>query len=398
MVLNTFLVIASVGFSLLIIEAVLHFTPLEERWLYPLEPGGYLKYDPELGFDIRPSFPTSTHSFYDYSYKVWSNELGCYDYPYDGVSPYIYVTGDSFAWGFTPLHEKWGKALESMTGIRTLTCGVNAYGTRQEVIKTRRTLDRLSRDPELIVVSYLGENDPFDDFAFPNFTSYRGYRVPSWSHCGPETLLSISPLMPTTTCNIPEPHYSLFERTKFELSLNSIIYMIAKRQFNIQDTLKSWLAQFAPGWAKNQGLLHAEGPQFVDGTRDVSWDAHMYSMRSFKDLAEMHNARAVFVLVPHKEMTRAASIDPQAPNERLKEYLTAQGIEYVDLTPEFRAREKLPERPLYWDFDGHWNIAGNRLAGLIVTKALLEKGLVDIPNKSQVISDIEKRLAEEFPA
>jgi hypothetical protein len=373
---NCIIVFISVLAALIFAEILLHLTRVQYKYLYPLEPGGYLKHDAELGFDIQPNFATSTHNFFDYAYPVWSNSLGCFDYEYDGNSSFVYLTGDSFAWGFTPLEEKWGKKIEIQTGVRTLTCGVNAFGPRQEVIKARNTLAKLSRSPELIIMSYLGENDPYDDFIFPNFTAYKGYRVPAWTHCDAETMLTTSPLVPTTTCNVAVPQYSFLQNIKFELAAHSVLYMIATRQFGLQNILREWLGSFSPEWGKNVGLLHESQPTYEEGANDRTWESHIKNFESMRDLAKKYNSKLLVVIIPSKEMTRAQKIDPNWPSEKLKLRLEALGIPYVDLTPEFREQEKLPEKSFFWDFDGHWNIAGNRLAGELVSKYILEHQLM----------------------
>lgn len=374
---NILLVCVSIGFAFGVAELALHFTSIQYQYLYPLEPSGYLSHDPELGFDITPSFATSTHHFYDFAYPVWSNSLGCFDYEYDGSSPYIYVTGDSFAWGFTPLNEKWGKSIERATGIRTLTCGVNAFGSRQEVIKARKTLEKFSQSPKLIVVSYLGTNDAYDDMIFPNFTAYKGYRVTEWNHCSPENMIVTSPLEATSTCSVEPPKYTFLQKVKFQLATHSVLYMVATRQFGFQNMTRSFMQTALPNsWVQKTGLVHTAQPTFDEGSNVQTERAHEFSIQSFKMLAKKYDTRLLFVLIPDKYMVRATSTDPMWQNEKMKRYLQKEHIEFIDLLPELRARERLPEYPLYWDFDGHWNISGNKEAGEIISKYILDNGLV----------------------
>ncbi|OFW52519.1 MAG: hypothetical protein A2163_08210 [Actinobacteria bacterium RBG_13_35_12] len=42
----------------------------------------------------------------------------------------------------------------------------------------------------------------------------------------------------------------------------------------------------------------------------------------------------------------------------------------------------------------HWNIKGNHLVGLIVAKDILEKKLLDVPDREQKLNTIEKSLSE----
>jgi hypothetical protein len=180
---NTLLVLASITVTLGALEVVLHLSSIRYAFLPPLEPRGYVRYDSVLGFDIAPDVATTTHQFYDLSYPVWSNELGCFDMPYHGETPFIYMTGDSFTWGWTPFQDKWGTQLQALLGLRTLKCGVNAYGTRHEYLKTERDLVRLSAPPKFVILGYLGGNDADDDAAFPEYVGYDGLRIPTPYRC-----------------------------------------------------------------------------------------------------------------------------------------------------------------------------------------------------------------------
>jgi hypothetical protein len=58
-------------------------------------------------------------------------------------------------------------------------------------------------------------------------------------------------------------------------------------------------------------------------------------------------------------------MDLELPQRRLARFLTAQGIPYVSLLPEFRAHAgQLPS--LYIAGDAHWTAEGHRLAADLV--------------------------------
>ena len=124
------IVLVSTGLTVLLCEGILRLTPYKD--LLPLAgiPNGYYVSDRDSGYDLAVSFPTSTQRFRGGSNPIWSNNLGCFDMPYNGEQPYIYLTGDSFAWGFSPLEDKWGKVVESNIGVRVLTCGVAGEDTK----------------------------------------------------------------------------------------------------------------------------------------------------------------------------------------------------------------------------------------------------------------------------
>ena len=80
-------------------------------------------------------------------------------------------------------------------------------------------------------------------------------------------------------------------------------------------------------------------------------------------------------------------IDLERPNQILGRFLKAQGIDYLDLLPLMRTyadqqpRPFLnPDRDLYWRHNSHWSIRGEHLAGLLVSRYILEHRLVQVPD------------------
>ena len=376
-IVHGLLILTSVVVTRIVIDLVLQHTPFKWRYMYPLNVRGeYFRFDPVLGFDIVPNVATTTHSFANLSYPVWSNDLGCFDYPYDGTSPYIYLAGDSFTWGYTPLDEKWGKVVERLTGTRTLNCGVPDYGTRQEVIKAQRTLAELPRPPQLIILAHY-DNDAGDDGMFPTSTAYRGYVVPSWSYCDPKVMLTTSPLVATTTCNIAKPNYPLLQKIKIELAAHSVLYLMAKRQFGIQDTLRRFLMNIAPTTLLNSGLAHENQTWFDDrsGLLDDTryWDIHFSNIQAFKTLADRHGSGLLVVLMP--SFGSAIATSTNLGNERTIAYLRQHGIAYLDLKPALQAADP-SGAVLYWSNDVHWTPAGNVLAGSLISDEIKKRGLL----------------------
>jgi hypothetical protein len=57
------------------------------------------------------------------------------------------------------------------------------------------------------------------------------------------------------------------------------------------------------------------------------------------------------------------SLDLELPNRRLADFLSAEKIPYLDLLPVFRTAAANPATlPLHFRHDGHWTVAGHRLA------------------------------------
>jgi hypothetical protein len=58
--------------------------------------------------------------------------------------------------------------------------------------------------------------------------------------------------------------------------------------------------------------------------------------------------------------------------EELKNYLKANGIDYIDLFEEFRTMRVGPDQ-VYWEHDGHMSPSGNRLVADILVRRLADR-------------------------
>ena len=132
-------------------------------------------------------------------YDIWSNELGCFDEPYRGEKDVILLVGDSFTHSYAPFADKWGTRLEKLLHYRVLKCGVNGYGTRQELLKAQEIIARIHRSPRLIIVGYFW-NDLLDDSAFPSLTAVDGYLV----------LSTLSKIRKPTGCETSRPRKEIY--------------------------------------------------------------------------------------------------------------------------------------------------------------------------------------------
>ena len=314
----------SILVTLVLVELIIWISPLKVFVPFLAQPRPYYVASSEYGFDIGVNKATTTHVFSDGEFDVWSNELGCYDYPYQGED-YLYLTGDSFAWGFADFSEKWGTLLEKELGRRVLKCGVDGYGTRQELLKTKQILSHLEKKPEYIIVSYLGANDIDDDLAFPHYSVIDNYRVPLYQGVATNTVKARMKRFMTA-------HSGLYNMSK-----NSISKILSKKQ--------------TPRATTTQGYTEA---QYAQNFEHIS---------QFISLATSTQATLVIVLVPSKTELQ----NGQTPhNDKLREYLQRYPmVKVIDLFPEFKSRFDRGEE-LYWTQDGHWNEAGNAVAAELI--------------------------------
>ena len=51
------------------------------------------------------------------------------------------------------------------------------------------------------------------------------------------------------------------------------------------------------------------------------------------------------------------------------------------------------QKDLYWPHDGHLNVKGNRLAGLLISRYVLEQPFLDLHDKNKRLSDVNELLS-----
>ena len=176
-VTNLGLVLASFLAILVFLEVALHFTSYRRLLLRDRQIRYYYRADAAKGFDIRPNVgKTHLGGRRPVQYDIWSNELGCFDAPYRGEPDVILLVGDSFTHSYAPFEAKWGTRLEKLLNYRVLKCGVNGYGTKQELLKAQDIIAQIHRSPRLIIVGYFW-NDLQDDYSFPSLTVVDGFLV-----------------------------------------------------------------------------------------------------------------------------------------------------------------------------------------------------------------------------
>lgn len=370
------LIIVSVIVTIIIIDVVLYFTHYRYAITRLDYPRFYFVKDSELGFDISPNFATTTHYFADAAFPVWSNNLGCFDTNYAGETPYIYMTGDSLTWGFSPFNDTWGKMVQDLIGIRTVKCGITGgYGTKQELIRTSRALEHLPT-PSVIIVGYTPANDVNDDANFPDNTVYNGYLVPNLTR-GEVTEMQAEQkyALFDTFCTIEFPSHILLQKIRCMLSNHSVLYNLFRK--NIRDRLTSIFSQ---SMLEKNGVI-VPNIASPDRNSDLEYQKHLDNIMGFKILAEKKGSKLLFLL-------------GNGDNTKLISFLEKEDITYLDLDPIFKKYSKV--KPLIWKIDGHWNITGNYLVGLKVSKYLIENDLVKVVDKRTKTVEIDAFIKHEF--
>jgi hypothetical protein len=346
---------------------------------------GYLIKDPLKGFDITKNFPkTITSVGCEFKYELWSNELGCFDLPYKGEKDYILLVGDSFTFGCAPLQRKWGFMLENTLGSRVIKCGVVDYGTRQEFLKAKEIISRISISPKLIILGYC-TNDIANDYRLYRQMGNAGFKdSPTISGSYRFLLQSIVEAIRRFIWN--RPYLRDFVRERLSPLFLRIpclrVPMLELKAVSMND------------------LAYYGYPEFA-----FIWQQHLSNLRDFKELAAAQGAGLLIVMIPEKEQVYRFltkwRFNPEGPNKSLRAFFKEEGISFIDLLPEFKKRsDQRPRRhldsgrDLYLRYDNHWNFKGEYLAALLVLQYVLENNLIYVQDRNKKLRDIRDKLAD----
>ncbi len=398
--LNAGLILLSVVAVLVLFETALRFT----SYRYLLTRDRHLRYyyraDLARGFDIAPNVRGKRLSVDNrVEFPIWSNELGCFDEPYHGEKQFILLMGDSFTHSFAPLPDKWGTRIEKLLHYRVLKCGVTGYGTKQEWLKAAEIIKRVGHQPRLIIVGYFW-NDLSDDYSFPSLTVIDGFLVDATRYKDPKTgQLSKEKLA---------RHDTFWDRWfsgTHPLSFGEKIRYYLDQHLIVMNLINDALVRFFPSRKNafgdsNKFLAFQDPPPWA---REV-WKRHLENLAAFKDLAAANGAKLLVVLIPtntqvYPFLAPHQGLDLERPNRILGSFLEARGIDYLDLLPLMRTyadeqpRPSLnPDRDLYWQHNSHWSLRGEHLAGLLVSRYILEHRLVQVPDGEEKLRQIEAKL------
>jgi hypothetical protein len=363
------------------------------------------------GYDIARNVASQPFTLTDYYkrygryFPIWSNELGCFDRPIGRVVHPVLLLGDSFTWGYTPFEATWGSRLERELGLRVLKCGVGGYGTRQALLKFRGLLPAIPT-PALVVLGYYIGNDLMDDYLFPQATVWNGYLAGKIGlvdeTTGQRQTRSAADLAAAERAALTPPRGA--QRVKLWMSRHSIVYNLLRDNVQIR-ALLSRLGLAAPSPSSSEPL------QFRDPASapwlNTAWHDHLETLRGFDQLVRQSGSRLLVVVFPTREQiyeflrpSNLRAIDWERPNRRLQALFERNGIESLDLFPEFRRlviqrfRHRLdPDQDFYWTTNGHLNLVGNHLAALLIGRYLLTHQLVPSDSLSARVTALDAELA-----
>jgi hypothetical protein len=155
---------------------------------------------------------------------------------------------------------------------------------------------------------------------------------------------------------------------------------------------------------QNYGLLYLLPQQKFPWVEGV-WKDHLQNLKDIRDIANRIGSKLLIVLIPSKGQVypflrpNYVFADWNFARNKVSNFLVGENIDFLDLTQIFQEYADLrpkkflhSDRDLYWAFDLHFNIKGNKLAALAVEKCIIDKNLIAMKNTNDLKSKIEAEL------
>jgi hypothetical protein len=347
----------------------------------PLLGQGYYISHLTRGFDIGPG-RSGMHEVEDIRYPVWSNSMGCFDREWSIVpAQYYYFAGDSFTWGHNRYENKFATIFEHLSGVPSLKCGVGHTGQLHQFSKFKEVVSSIGHYPQRVIVTYF-DNDVANDYAHPHTTVIDGWRVDTkytdlddklytpqeqWLHDAVAGFAAqaTAPRAGSATIKDRLRQYSASAQI-----INFGIQQISDRMFRAKSSQLGFDYEF-DGKA-HQNFLWIWNRQTAGGLyryRDYPIaERNKEAITQWARDAEAHGYRLTFLLVPQRQ-----HFGNQNYYHELRLFLSALGIDHIDMSHEFRQRG-LRRDHLYRSEDIHFSPEGERLvAQLLIDKFAIDK-------------------------
>jgi len=357
------LLLAAVILAVGLVEAGLRFTHYGEGNLIHLEK--FVEYDPLLGWRHKRNFSSEFindeyHTTLRYNANGWRGPDRPFSKP-PKVSR-IVVLGGSYVDGYSVrVQDRLSEVLETNLGpaFEVINLGVVGYGTDQDLLLLEQEGWKYQPDLIVLVFSY---NDVWRNGSQYFANSARKVQKPLFiTDAGGDLELTNVP--------VPRPAPTLRERFK----VYELVRTVVKGSPWLHSlSIKAGMAD-APGlvWGEEFPVYRkTETPVFAK-----AWTITEALLRKMKQETQLRAIPLVVFYVPARielspEEWRDARLPPDyEPGKvagRLATICKAEDIPFID--PSDRFREAAMQGPLFYSHDTHWNAAGHRLAGQVLTE------------------------------
>ncbi len=345
------------------------FGPSQAESLEKGERGTYFRFDPDLGWSIRPNGASEDGLFRANAAGFRANR------DYDLVPPSsvtrLAVFGDSFVHGDKVTNdETWAQRLEaSAPNVEVLNFGVNGYGTDQALLRFRR--DGVPYHPHVVVIGYMPEN------ILRNVSVYR----PAYKHESASIVVKprfrldeggATVLVAMPVASQRELAARVRDRSLVATLLETDYWVRrAPLAYTGSPIFASSLARVLYGRFEEAGRSR---PPHYRNVRAEPFRVTLEILRTFAREARARGARrAIVVLLPGQEAIEEESRGRARSWATLPDSLRAAGVEVLDVTPALLAELGTAE-PASRFRDYHYDPRANE-----VVAAAIAEGLVRAP-------------------
>jgi lysophospholipase L1-like esterase len=356
------LLLVSVMLAVGVAEIALRITHYGEGNLIHLEK--FVEYDPTLGWRHKKNFSSEFvndeyHTTLRYNANGWRGPERDFNKP-PNVSR-ILVLGGSYVDGYSVnVQDRLSEVLEANLGpaFEVINLGVVGYGTDQDLLLLEQEGWKYQPDLVVLVFSY---NDVWRSGSRYFANSARKVQKPLFIADGGGDL-------ELTNVPVPQPAATLQERFKvYEL----VRTVVKGNPWLHWLSIKAGMAD-APGfvWGEEFPVYRkTETPVFAS-----AWATTQGLLVKMKQETQQRHAGLVVFYVPSRielspeEWKRAnlpADYDPGTVADKLSAICKAEDIPFID--PTDRYKEAARQGPVFYSHDTHWNPAGHRLAGQMLT-------------------------------
>jgi hypothetical protein len=372
------------------------------RWMH-LVPDRLWEPDPLLGARLIPGARGWwTQEDREFVVPVQINHHGLRDVERDyAKAPGVFrvlIIGDSFVEAMhVPLEATFPRVLERQLNggangrrIEVLAAGVSGYGTASELLYFEREGKRYH--PDLVVLAFYPGNDvknnspTLEDKLKPAYTADGALQrvvgeAPRKRSHGWRALLARSAayhyLRKVLLTQHPQLAQTLVQHGWLQ---RDAIVNVPKRDGAPVD-YGVYAAPLTPEW--QEAWAHTE--RLLDRLQSATAAAGArlaIAIVSSRDQVYPRWWREVLDTYP-RMASRTWDLD--APQQRIEKWCVQHDVPCVALAPSFRAQAARGGEPLHYHHDGHWTVAGHRLAASVLKEFFEQHGLV--PTRQQGAHD-----------
>ncbi len=329
-------------------------------------------------------------------------EIG-YDNPTGALR--ILSLADSFGEALqVNLEQTYHKQLETLLAdslgrpVEVINASVGGWGTDQEAIFY--VAEGFRYEPKVVLLAFFTRNDAVNNYGPLELASNGGSQQKGFFTLSPEGEVIPPPVQEEVKVKAEAKILSAPTQPQTQPDNGTPPLL------SLADTLWRWSALYRfviphlrdmppvvqslgrSGILGGEGVVRASHPTtpvhfYVyqsppDEQFEAAWQLTGAIIERLKDEVEQRGAKLVVVIIGAPEQVypeqweqmlaanpalQTLSLDPDAPNKRLIAFLTKEKIPHLDLLPVFRQAAAQPNTlPLHFLHDGHWTLAGHRLA------------------------------------